>query len=174
MICFLNCHLAAHMNNALQRVDEFEYILETQDFDIYDTPQIRDHKSGFLHRGTQILCIYATWAAVQVKCGSAAFSQGGVLVWWSELPHRRSRFALSPLIHQQRPAKFAVGQRPGIVLVWGHTHTHNNTRLLIIFIFLQLIMMKKKEAFLQEFEEGPLNFKPTYKFDRNSDTYDTR
>ncbi len=35
-------------------------------------------------------------------------------------------------------------------------------------------MMRNKEPFLQEFEEGPLNFKPTYKFDRNSDTYDTR
>ncbi len=25
MLCFLNCHLAAHMNYALQRMDEFEY-----------------------------------------------------------------------------------------------------------------------------------------------------
>lgn len=45
MVCFVNCHLAAHMNYALQRVDEFEYILETQDFDVSDTPQVRDHKS---------------------------------------------------------------------------------------------------------------------------------
>lgn len=35
-------------------------------------------------------------------------------------------------------------------------------------------MMKKNEPFLQEFEEGPLNFQPTYKFNRDSDTYDTR
>lgn len=35
-------------------------------------------------------------------------------------------------------------------------------------------MMKKKEPILQEFEEGPLRFKPTYKFDRFSETYDTR
>ncbi len=34
--------------------------------------------------------------------------------------------------------------------------------------------MKKKEPILQEFEEGQLCFKPTYKFDRFSDTYDTR
>lgn len=45
MVCFLNCHLAAHMNYALQRVDEFEYILETQDFDLLDTPHVLDHKS---------------------------------------------------------------------------------------------------------------------------------
>lgn len=46
MVCFLNCHLAAHMNYALQRVDELEYILEAQDFDLTDTPHIRDHKSA--------------------------------------------------------------------------------------------------------------------------------
>lgn len=49
MMCFLNCHLAAHMHNALQRVDEFEYILETQDFDIFDTPHVLDHKSVCPH-----------------------------------------------------------------------------------------------------------------------------
>lgn len=38
----------------------------------------------------------------------------------------------------------------------------------------QLTMMKKKEQMLQEFEEGPLDFQPTYKFDLNSDTYDSR
>ena len=42
------------------------------------------------------------------------------------------------------------------------------------FLFLQLNMAKKKEAFLQDFIEGPLQFKPTYKFDLYSDVYDTR
>lgn len=35
-------------------------------------------------------------------------------------------------------------------------------------------MMKAKEPFLQEFEEGQLNFKPTYKFALNSEDYNTR
>ncbi|XP_076745289.1 inositol polyphosphate 5-phosphatase K isoform X2 [Maylandia zebra] len=118
MICFLNCHLAAHMNNALQRVDEFEYILETQDFDIYDTPQIRDHK---------------------------------VVFWFGDLNFRIADHGLHFLRSSINSGR--------LNLLWGKD---------------QLIMMKKKEAFLQEFEEGPLNFKPTYKFDRNSDTYDTR
>lgn len=52
MVCFLNCHLAAHMNYALQRVDEMEYILEAQDFDITDTPHILDHKSAHTHTQT--------------------------------------------------------------------------------------------------------------------------
>lgn len=44
-VCFLNCHLAAHMNHALQRVDEFEHILETQEFDTDDGRRVLDHKS---------------------------------------------------------------------------------------------------------------------------------
>lgn len=35
-------------------------------------------------------------------------------------------------------------------------------------------MARKKMFFLQEFSEGPLKFKPTYKFDLYSDQYDTR
>ncbi|XP_040007052.1 inositol polyphosphate 5-phosphatase K [Xiphias gladius] len=117
MVCFLNCHLAAHMNYALQRVDEFEHILEVQDFDIDDTPHIRDHK---------------------------------VVFWFGDLNFRIADHGLHFL-------------RSSI----------NSGRLNLLWDRDQLIMMKRKEPFLQEFEEGPLNFKPTYKFDRNSDTYDT-
>lgn len=34
--------------------------------------------------------------------------------------------------------------------------------------------MKDKEDMLQQFEEGALDFQPTYKFDLNSDKYDSR
>ncbi|KTF79829.1 hypothetical protein cypCar_00048364, partial [Cyprinus carpio] len=37
----------------------------------------------------------------------------------------------------------------------------------------QLTMMKQKEATLQKFKEGPLDFQPSYKFDLHSDNYDT-
>ncbi|XP_031728559.1 inositol polyphosphate 5-phosphatase K isoform X3 [Anarrhichthys ocellatus] len=117
MVCFLNCHLAAHVNYALQRVDEIEYILETQDFDISDTPNVRDHK---------------------------------VVFWFGDLNFRIADHGLHFL-------------RSSI----------NSGRLNLLWNKDQLTMMKKKEAFLQEFEEGPLNFKPTYKFDRNGETYDT-
>ncbi|XP_053298026.1 inositol polyphosphate 5-phosphatase K [Pleuronectes platessa] len=117
MVCFLNCHLAAHMNYALQRVDEIEYILETQDFDISESPNVLDHKLVF---------------------------------WFGDLNFRIADHGLHFL-------------RSSI----------NSDRLNLLWSKDQLSMMKKKEAFLQEFEEGPLNFKPTYKFARNSDTYDT-
>ncbi|XP_076024903.1 inositol polyphosphate 5-phosphatase K [Genypterus blacodes] len=117
MVCFLNCHLAAHMNYALQRVDEFEYILDTQDFDTDDTRHVQDHK---------------------------------VVFWFGDLNFRIADHGLHFL-------------RSSI----------NSGRMNLLWSKDQLTMMKKKEPFLQEFEEGPLNFKPTYKFDRNSDTYDT-
>uniref|UniRef100_U3IM48 Inositol polyphosphate-5-phosphatase K n=1 Tax=Anas platyrhynchos platyrhynchos TaxID=8840 RepID=U3IM48_ANAPP len=49
----------------------------------------------------------------------------------------------------------------------------NNKRYNLLWEKDQLNMAKKKEAFLQEFIEGPLQFKPTYKFDLYSDVYDT-
>uniref|UniRef100_A0A3P9PLA5 Inositol polyphosphate-5-phosphatase K n=1 Tax=Poecilia reticulata TaxID=8081 RepID=A0A3P9PLA5_POERE len=117
MMCFLNCHLAAHMHNALQRVDEFEYILETQDFDIFDTPHVLDHK---------------------------------VVFWFGDLNFRIEDHGL----HFVRSSI-------------------NGGRLNLLWSKDQLTMMKKKEPFLQEFDEGPLNFKPTYKFDRKAESYDT-
>uniref|UniRef100_A0A3P8VL48 Inositol polyphosphate-5-phosphatase K n=1 Tax=Cynoglossus semilaevis TaxID=244447 RepID=A0A3P8VL48_CYNSE len=117
-VCFLNCHLAAHMNYALQRVDEFEHILETQEFDNADTAHVLDHKAVFC---------------------------------FGDLNFRIADHGLHFL-------------RSSI----------NSGRLNLLWTKDQLTMMKKNEPFLQEFEEGPLNFKPTYKFDRNSDTYDTR
>lgn len=174
MVCFVHCHLAAHMNYALQRVDEFEYILETQEFDISDTPHVRDHRSVDTHRGTQRLRYAIYVCCYRIIWWSIPLSQGGVLVWRPELPYCGPWLALPPLVHQQRTLQFAVGQRSGDMPKWVHTHRHSYAHLLIYTIFLQLITMKEKEPFLQEFEEGPLNFKPTYKFDRNSDTYDTR
>uniref|UniRef100_A0A8C7YJY4 Inositol polyphosphate-5-phosphatase Kb n=1 Tax=Oryzias sinensis TaxID=183150 RepID=A0A8C7YJY4_9TELE len=117
MVCFLNCHLAAHVGNALQRVDELEYILETQEFDMFDTPHVLDHKVVF--------CL-------------------------GDLNFRIQDHGLHFLRSSINGGRFN--------LLWSKD---------------QLIMMKKKEPFLQEFEEGPLHFQPTYKFDRKSDTYDS-
>ncbi|KAL7847629.1 hypothetical protein AOLI_G00223470 [Acnodon oligacanthus] len=117
MLCFLNCHLAAHMNYAVQRVDEFEYILDSQDFDFFNTPQVLDHK---------------------------------VVFWFGDLNFRIADHGLHFLRSSINSGRFN--------LLWSKD---------------QLMMMKQKEPLLQQFEEGPLQFKPTYKFDRFSETYDT-
>ncbi|XP_026137550.1 inositol polyphosphate 5-phosphatase K-like isoform X1 [Carassius auratus] len=118
MLCFLNCHLTAHMNYASQRVDEFQYILDAQTFDTKNTPRILDHK---------------------------------VVFWFGDLNFRiedHGMLFVRECITSQR-----------YNLLWPKD---------------QLTMMKQKEASLQKFQEGPLDFQPTYKFDLHSDNYDTR
>ena len=115
MVCFLNCHLAAHMNYALQRVDELEHILEVQDFDMTDTPHIRDHKSVQLHTHHSAGGVYhGRWHDAP---GSS--EKGCLLLWWPKLSNYRPRSALHPLVHQQWTAESALEQRPGA----AHTHT---------------------------------------------------
>ncbi|XP_032363014.1 inositol polyphosphate 5-phosphatase K isoform X3 [Etheostoma spectabile] len=118
MLCFLNCHLAAHMKYATERVDEFEYIMDTQTFDCKKASRIVDHRLVF---------------------------------WFGDLNFRIQDHGMHFL-------------RSCI----------NNQTYNLLWSKDQLTMMKKNEQMLQEFEEGPLDFQPTYKFDLNSDTYDSR
>ncbi|XP_068010734.1 inositol polyphosphate 5-phosphatase K isoform X2 [Melanerpes formicivorus] len=115
-ICFMNCHLPAHMENTEQRLDDFEKILEMQ-FEGENVPSTLDHD---------------------------------VLFWFGDLNFRIADYG----IHFVR-------------------ESINNKRYSLLWEKDQLNMAKKKEAFLQEFIEGPLQFKPTYKFDLYSDVYDT-
>lgn len=75
MLCFLNCHLAAHMQYASQRVDEFEYILDTQTFDPKESSHILDHKSVYIKRTLSIeaigiFCIHTVAASVFINGGA--------------------------------------------------------------------------------------------------------
>ncbi|XP_042342700.1 inositol polyphosphate 5-phosphatase Ka isoform X2 [Plectropomus leopardus] len=117
MLCFLNCHLAAHMKYATERVDEFEYIMDTQTFDCKKAPRIIDHKLVF---------------------------------WFGDLNFRIQD-------HGMHFVRSCI----------------NNQTYSLLWSKDQLTMMKSKEQLLQEFKEGPLDFQPTYKFDLNSNTYDS-
>nr|XP_033777811.1 inositol polyphosphate 5-phosphatase K [Geotrypetes seraphini] len=117
-VCFMNCHLPAHMENANQRLEDFERILEVQQFEGQSVPDILDHD---------------------------------VLFWFGDLNFRIADHG----IHFVR-------------------ETINKSQFCLLWEKDQLNLAKKKEAILQGFMEGPLLFKPTYKFDLHSDTYDTR
>ncbi|XP_042298666.1 inositol polyphosphate 5-phosphatase K isoform X4 [Sceloporus undulatus] len=116
-VCFLNCHLPAHMENAEQRLDDFEHILEMQHFEGENIPSVMDHD---------------------------------VLFWFGDLNFRIEDYGLHFIRESINKSRFS--------LLWEKD---------------QLNMAKKREAFLQEFSEGPLKFKPTYKFDLYSNEYDT-
>ncbi|KAK7882809.1 hypothetical protein WMY93_028983 [Mugilogobius chulae] len=116
-LCFLNCHLAAHMKYATARVNEFEYIMDTQTFECEKAPSVLDHRLVF---------------------------------WFGDLNFRIQDHGMHFVRSCINSQKYN--------LLWSND---------------QLMMMKKKVEALQEFEEGPLDFQPTYKFDLNSDTYDS-
>lgn len=117
MLCFLNCHLAAHMKYATARVNEFEYIMNTQSFECKKAPAVLDHRLVF---------------------------------WFGDLNFRIQD-------HGMHFVRSCINNQT-YNLLWSND---------------QLMMMKKKVEALQEFEEGPLDFQPTYKFDLNTDTYDS-
>lgn len=116
-LCFLNCHLAAHMKYATARVNEFEYIMDTQRFECEMAPSVLDHRLVF---------------------------------WFGDLNFRIQDHGMHFVRSCINSQKYN--------LLWSND---------------QLMMMKKKVEALQEFEEGPLDFQPTYKFDLNSDRYDS-
>ncbi len=43
-ICFLNCHLPAHMENSDQRMEDFESILQQQQFEEQAAAGVLDHE----------------------------------------------------------------------------------------------------------------------------------
>lgn len=50
-VCFLNCHLPAHMRNLEQRMEDFESILQQQQFEGGTATGVLDHEwvTSFLH-----------------------------------------------------------------------------------------------------------------------------
>lgn len=70
MLCFLNCHLAAHMRYAKERMDEFEYIMDSQKFDSQSAPRIVDHRWDLWRRSqncSPCFCIFLKNVYVHVS-----------------------------------------------------------------------------------------------------------
>ncbi|XP_070707088.1 phosphatidylinositol 4,5-bisphosphate 5-phosphatase A [Pempheris klunzingeri] len=116
-VCFLNCHLPAHMRNLEQRVEDFESILQQQQFDGGAASGVLDHD---------------------------------VVFWFGDLNFRIEDYDIHVV-------KCAIDSNK-LPLLWERD---------------QLNMAKNTESILDGFQEGALNFPPTYKFDVGTHTYDT-
>ncbi|XP_046901202.1 inositol polyphosphate 5-phosphatase K [Hypomesus transpacificus] len=116
-VCFLNCHLPAHMRNLEQRMEDFESILQQQQFEGGTATGVLDHD---------------------------------VLFWFGDLNFRIEDYDIHVV-------KSAIDSNK-LPLLWERD---------------QLNMAKNSESILEGFNEGPLNFPPTYKFDVGTHTYDT-
>ncbi|KAJ0019176.1 hypothetical protein NQD34_006745 [Periophthalmus magnuspinnatus] len=116
-LCFLNCHLPAHMENSEQRMDDFESILQQQQFEGQAATGVLDHD---------------------------------VVFWFGDL-----NFRIDDL--DMQVVKSAI----------------DNNKYSTLWEKDQLNMAKDCETVLEGFQEGPLKFPPTYKFDVGTDMYDT-
>ncbi|XP_040011195.1 phosphatidylinositol 4,5-bisphosphate 5-phosphatase A [Xiphias gladius] len=116
-ICFLNCHLPAHMENSEQRMEDFESILQQQQFEGQAATGVLDHD---------------------------------VVFWFGDL-----NFRIDDL--DMQVVKSAI----------------DNNKFSMLWEKDQLNMAKDSETVLEGFQEGPLKFPPTYKFDVGTNTYDT-
>ncbi|KAM9857781.1 inositol polyphosphate 5-phosphatase K [Aulostomus maculatus] len=116
-ICFLNCHLPAHMENSDQRMEDFESILQQQQFEGQVATGVLDHD---------------------------------VVFWLGDL-----NFRIDDL--EMQVVKSAI----------------DNNKLSVLWEKDQLNLAKDSETVLEGFQEGPLKFPPTYKFDVGTNTYDT-
>ncbi|XP_037022723.2 phosphatidylinositol 4,5-bisphosphate 5-phosphatase A isoform X2 [Artibeus jamaicensis] len=117
MLCFLNCHLPAHMDKAEQRKDNFQTILSLQQFPGPGAQGILDHDLVF---------------------------------WFGDLNFRIESY-------DPHFVKFAI----------------DNNQLHKLWEKDQLNMAKNTWPILKGFQEGPLNFAPTFKFDVGTNKYDT-
>ncbi|KAM9211018.1 inositol polyphosphate 5-phosphatase K isoform 1-T1 [Dugong dugon] len=116
-VSIINCHLPPHLANNDQRLEHFDRILEMQNFEEHDIPNILDHD---------------------------------LIFWFGDMNFRIEDFGL----HFVRES---IKNR-----CYGELWEKD-----------QLSIAKKRDPLLREFQEGPLIFPPTYKFDRNSSNYDT-
>ncbi|XP_054852504.1 phosphatidylinositol 4,5-bisphosphate 5-phosphatase A [Eublepharis macularius] len=117
MVCFLNCHLPAHMEKAEQRKEDFTTILNLQQFEGPSANGILDHD---------------------------------IVFWFGDLNFRIECFDI-------RYVKYAI----------------DNSILHQLWERDQLNIAKSTWPILKGFQEGALNFPPTFKFDVGTNMYDT-
>ncbi|XP_055223086.2 inositol polyphosphate 5-phosphatase K isoform X2 [Gorilla gorilla gorilla] len=116
-VSIINCHLPPHISNNYQRLEHFDRILEMQNCEGRDIPNILDHD---------------------------------LIIWFGDMNFRIEDFGLH-FVRESIKNRCYSG-------LWEKD---------------QLSIAKKHDPLLREFQEGRLLFPPTYKFDRNSNDYDT-
>ncbi|XP_068767404.1 phosphatidylinositol 4,5-bisphosphate 5-phosphatase A isoform X2 [Struthio camelus] len=117
MVCFLNCHLPAHLEKAEQRKQDFATILHMQQFEGHAASGILDHDLVF---------------------------------WFGDLNFRIESLDI-------RFVKYAIDSNI-LSQLWEKD---------------QLNIAKSTWPVLSGFQEGPLNFPPTFKFDVGTNKYDS-
>ncbi|XP_017602015.1 PREDICTED: phosphatidylinositol 4,5-bisphosphate 5-phosphatase A isoform X3 [Corvus brachyrhynchos] len=139
MVCFLNCHLPAHLEKAEQRKEDFATILHMQQFEGPVANGILDHDLVFWFGDLNFRIESLDICFVKYAIDSNVLSQ----LWEKDQP---------------------IGQEgPWLSCLWGEEGTAES----------QLNIAKSTWPVLRGFQEGPLNFPPTFKFDVGTNKYDS-
>ncbi|KAM9045409.1 inositol polyphosphate 5-phosphatase K isoform 5-T5 [Megaptera novaeangliae] len=128
-VSIINCHLPPHMANNDQRLEHFDRILEMQNFEAQDIPNILDHD---------------------------------LILWFGDMNFRIEDFGLHFVRESIKNQCYSD--------LW---EKDQDCWEMGLCLSLQLSIAKRHDPLLREFQEGPLLFPPTYKFDKNSNNYDT-
>ncbi|XP_062579807.1 inositol polyphosphate 5-phosphatase K-like [Saccostrea cucullata] len=116
-LIIVNCHLAAHMNNSAERIEDFFTILDTQKFRDKDVDHIFDHDFIF---------------------------------WMGDLNFRIDNYTREEVEKYIEKKDFETLLKQD-----------------------QLVKCREEGLIFCDFEEGKIDFPPTYKFDKGTDDYDS-
>ncbi|ELU13654.1 hypothetical protein CAPTEDRAFT_98393, partial [Capitella teleta] len=116
-ICFVNCHLAAHLPNVSDRIADYDDIIDTHKFRDEEVDCIMDHDYVF---------------------------------WMGDLNFRLDEISRDEVVKRVQ-----------------------NNDLESLYQYDQLKKAMAEEVILVDFQEGPLTFPPSYKFDKKTNVYDT-
>ncbi|KAL2298674.1 hypothetical protein Nmel_015680 [Mimus melanotis] len=130
MVCFLNCHLPAHLEKAEQRKEDFATILHMQQFEGPMANGILDHECP---QPVALATIHS------------------LVFWFGDLNFRIESLDICFV-------KYAIDSNV-LSQLWEKD---------------QLNIAKSTWPVLRGFQEGPLNFPPTFKFDVGTNKYDSR
>ncbi|CAM9966300.1 unnamed protein product [Lampetra fluviatilis] len=145
--CFVNCHLPPHEGGHLQRLDALERILDEQRYPAVApamTPVENDANGSGGDGGGRDA------AGRDGNGAGLAILEHDVVLCLGDLNFRIAD-------HGLRFTRDSI-DNGRLHLLWGKD---------------ELNISKANEAFMRDFQEGPLSFPPTYKFDQGTNTYDT-
>lgn len=167
-LAFVNCHFDAHQHNTAKRNANFHRI--NQELRLYPSSQSVHHLAPTSHPSTS---------------SSGAVTGQASLDGLGKTTMSRFSVASSNTVTPPAGKKRAVSETFDRVFWFGDLNYRiNGTRRMVDLLLLhnrhdvlrfndQLAAEMAQGRVFAHFREGPLNFRPTYKFDRLSDVYDS-
>lgn len=146
-LMFINCHLAAHQNNIQQRIADYEFIIKSLKYPIKKNYQPSNREKNIVQRNNNEYIHDFELDREQFN----VFNDFDYIIFSGD-------------------TNFRVDATRSKVDEWIRDFPRSRMEILA---HDQLIKIRKEGLAFTQFLEGEINFLPTYKFDKQSNTYDT-